>query len=488
MGVGRKVHAKIKGFEDIKEELEETGLAKEQIEEYYDLYEEYATDVKDVNKLNKKERKAEDEYLKEDEKIEKIQEKMKKMRQEAGPLARLKFSRVFFWSKQGRIYRNLKRRLRRAKIRRELAEHTLKELKAKSKGKERSLKQKQKELKKSEKSIKKIWEQSKQEMKLIRNLNSNKDKIEQIYDEKRQKDIQSSIEELQNEGELPENVEAKDLNKEIDETIRSGQQPENSVVDEVEEEVEHVEGKVINNEDIEDKEKEAKSDENEKVSPEIQEQSEAKEEKDDKTIAIEKLNKDKKQLEAEINKLKSKHINNKELVEYEQDLAKVEAELKKLESDKTEEQEVSLDDNQENTNEFKEELKKGIIFGKNTSIDRRTIEMMQKNENSKILRSMSAEEYMAYIGFVETKRRNNEEVKYSDFVEETKDDKYSIKDRYAKTALKSLEKMKSKNLTEDEIDRMDEADKFIYGKAEDYNQIKEQEGKELQEQKEMEIG
>lgn len=436
MGVGRKVHAKIKGFEDIKEELEETGLAKEQIEEYYDLYEEYATDVKDVNKLNKKERKAEDEYLKEDEKIEKIQEKMKKMRQEAGPLARLKFSRVFFWSKQGRIYRNLKRRLSRAKIRRELAEHTLKELKAKSKGKERSLKQKQKELKKSEKSIKKIWEQSKQEMKLIRNLNSNKDKIEQIYDEKRQKDIQSSIEELQNEGELPENVEAKDLNKEIDETIRSGQQPENSVVDEVEEEVEHVEGEVINNEDIEDKEKEAKSDENEKVSPEIQEQSEAKEEKDDKT----------------------------------------------------EEQEVSLDDNQENTNEFKEELKKGIIFGKNTSIDRRTIEMMQKNENSKILRSMSAEEYMAYIGFVETKRRNNEEVKYSDFVEETKDDKYSIKDRYAKTALKSLEKMKSKNLTEDEIDRMDEADKFIYGKAEDYNQIKEQEGKELQEQKEMEIG
>lgn len=356
------------------------------------------------------------------------------------------------------MYRMLKRRRKRAKIRRKLAEHTLKELKAKAKGQERTLKQKRKELKKSEKEIRKLWEENKDEIKLMRTINKNKQKVEQVYDEKQKENMVSAMNELQKEGELPLDVEAKDLNNEVEEAVRTGKRPENSVVDEIKIEEEKDSQEITSNE------------------KEVEKKDHEENQKDDKTLEIENLNRQKQQIEAELESLK--YTKSKEVEEYKRDLAKIEAALKNLEEEKSDQKDVlnekeSIDslESESEKDTFKKELRQSTLFA-NSSIDRRKIEVLQKNLKNKELKGMTPEEFMTYIGFLEVQKRSNGPATYDEYLRQTKmeeeHEKIDVSSKYAKIATRSLEKMLN---GEEKIEEMDVGTELIAKMAEEYNKI-----------------
>ncbi len=423
MGLIRNVHSRFKDLDQIIEELKETGLEEEQLASYYNLKKIYESGEKGFDKLDRYVDKQEGIMYKEGRKIDYLENR----------LEQIKDNDHMGFSAKRKQEKSLKRRIKRAKIRMKRAERAA-EAKRKSAEKvEKSLNRIRKCIKKLEKSLRNMWSKSKHEIKLVKQFKDKQNIISKIYDIRTQKAINKCIKELQKYGELPIGVEAKDLNREIEKAIKNNKKPEESVVENAEP-IEHVDGEIIDN----------KNDE-------------------------------------EVEQVHGEVIDNEDVKEETQEYEFTSTEMPEFSwvmdpenEERGKEEEILKNDNQANTNEFKEEVKKDVFFGKDSTIDRRTVEMMQKNENNDILRAMPAEEYIAYIGFVESKRRNSEKVKYEDFLEEIQDDKYFVKQRYARTALKSLEKMKSKNLTEDEIDELDEADKFIYGKAEDYNEIEEE--------------
>lgn len=379
----RGAHSKLKNFYDIQEEFKETGIATEELEQYGLLYDMYEKGIKDVTKVNKAEEKAEDKLNKEDKKIEYIERKMEKMREKAGPLARLKFSRIAFWNKEGKIYRNLKKRLARAKVRRKVAENTLNILEAETKTKERKLKVTEKDLKRVEKDIRKIWRKSKNEIKQTRIINMEKEKLEKIYGKEKVKEIAENM----RDDNLPEEVNAQDVGRQ--------------------------------------------------------------------------MKKD----------LKNKEVTNKK------------------ENGK-----------KENKNTLKKNIKEGIIFGENTSINRETIEAIQskivsdeKNNPklAKIMKGLTPEEFMAWFGYLDDIKNYGEQEPYSKALEMVKneDNKNNSKTLHAKRGLKAFEEYVKNSEGIDSKD-LGKVDKALYELARQYN-LAEQErkmAKAQKKEKELQIG
>ena len=393
MGMFRKVHSKFKNFYDIREEFKETGISEEEIAEYDFLYEAYEKGVKDSDRLNKAEEKADSKVEREDKKIEYLEEKMAKMREKAGPLARLKFSKIAsIFSKDARKYRNLKKRLKRAKARRKVAENTLKVLQAKIKVKEKELKVQRKDLKVCEKNIRKIWQESKDEIKTVKQT---------IRDEER----------LANQEEIKKRIEA------------------------------------------------------------IQ--------KDDEDIELEEIKK-------AIKKVQKK-----------------EEEAKKEEkSSKKKEQKEEQQDKKEKPKKKKiqDELKEGIVFGSNTTVDKTIIEDIQKRivedektdpALAKAMKGLTPEEFMAWYGYLENIKNNDEKDPYSMAMEEMK--KAGEITMAGKRGLKSFEKYLE---NDEEIDesKLGKVDRSLYEFAKLYRdqeaiRSEKEKGKEqVKEDEEMQIG
>lgn len=167
MGIFRNVYVKFKNFQSIKEDLIEKGMITEEIEEYEALYSVYEDGLKDINKVSRAQEKAENKFIKEKRNVERLKNKMRKMKEKAGPLASLQYSKLCFWSKEGKIYRALKRRMKVSKQNQKIAEDTLDILNEQFKSQHKKLKKLKKTLKKSEKNIRKAWKKSKENKKNV---------------------------------------------------------------------------------------------------------------------------------------------------------------------------------------------------------------------------------------------------------------------------------------------------------------------------------
>ena len=142
-----------------------------------------------------------------------------------GLLARIKFSRIMFWSRDGKKYRDLKKRLTRAKARRKVADNTLKVLQAKTKSQEKILKVKRKELENSEKNIRKIWKVSEEEIKIIKEIRRDQEK------QNIQEEIKKKIENIQKDEieEIKENNKKKETKtKENEKNSKKKERKENN--------------------------------------------------------------------------------------------------------------------------------------------------------------------------------------------------------------------------------------------------------------------
>ena len=378
------------------------------------------------------------------------------------------------------------------------------------------LKASKKNLKNKGKDLKSLWRQYKFEMKLVKDFEYNRPKLEQVYDQASIKAIESCVQALKEKGEVPLEIDIKSLCEEIDKAQKGkkGNKKEISLVKVARErgttvkELLGISKKKKANQIEQEQNQESEQKDAETRTEDMQEFMEANIKTRDKmqkgkyTIETEEqqeefenseidvaaptwaqedveqnekdtaqrptLMQDKEQIEAKLKELKDKHIKGKEVEELEKDLARVEELLSK--SQEKEQKEEKQEENKQE-NDFRKSLRTGIIFH-NSSIDRRKIEEMQKQQNNKILKSMTPEEYMAYIGYVQTQKQFGKNVKYEEFLQQISQNP-ETGELYAKRAVKSLEKIEG-NKSEDEIEKMSESDKFLYGIAEDYRDIQEE--------------
>lgn len=438
MGIFRNMSSKIKSIESIVEELRSTGIAKDTIETYDFLNEVVSKDIKKVNKVNERLNKETRKLEKANYKVMRIAKRIEQIKGKSGFLAF-----ILPFGKMGKEYRILKKQLKIEKTKRKFAEKAIQQLKAQLKVPNKRLKYSLKRLNAKGKEIRSLWNQNKYQMKLVNEFDYNRNKLEKIYDQESVVAIGYCVQALRQNGDLPLGMDAKSLCQEISKAKRSRTKnlQEFSVVRLAKEKGTSVKNLL----EIKDKKKEKK--------PRVIEEIEQEEMVED----------------------------NPEKEEYEMTATEI-PEATWVEDEEIEREEKE-DSSNVQSNEFKETLQENTIFA-NSTIDRKRIEEMQKNQNSKILRAMTPEEFIAYVGYVQTQKNGEQPVKYEEFLEKMNGKTDEAK-MYAKRAIKSLEKM-TVDKSEEEIGKMSEGDKFLYGIAEDYKNVVEEEGMNKEEQAQME--
>lgn len=166
MGLFRKIHGKLDENGAIAE-LENAGIADEQIKLYH--------------KMENKERKLSDlradVIAKSKRDLSNIlawENKMNKMTKEHPILSRIKYSRIFFWSREGRQYRQIKKQWKRAKEDLSISNKYIKIM-------DKRIKKHEKQLKVASKYLRNIWVNKKDEIKLINYYEINKLDMKNYY-------------------------------------------------------------------------------------------------------------------------------------------------------------------------------------------------------------------------------------------------------------------------------------------------------------------
>lgn len=464
MGIFRNMSSKIKSIESIVEELRSTGIAKDTIETYDFLNEVVSKDIKKVNKVNERLNKETRKLEKANYKVMRIAKRIEQIKGKSGFLAF-----ILPFGKMGKEYRILKKQLKIEKTKRKFAEKAIQQLKAQLKVPNKRLKYSLKRLNAKGKEIRSLWNQNKYQMKLVNEFDYNRNKLEKIYDQESVVAIGYCVQALRQNGDLPLGMDAKSLCQEISKAKRSRTKnlQEFSVVRLAKEKGTSVKNLL----EIKDKKKEKKP----RVIEEIEQEEMPKEMEEEEQEVI---------IEENIPKVEEQEEmveDNPEKEEYEMTATEI-PEATGVEDEEIEREEKE-DSSNVQSNEFKETLQENTIFA-NSTIDRKRIEEMQKNQNSKILRAMTPEEFIAYVGYVQTQKNGEQPVKYEEFLEKMNGKTDEAK-MYAKRAIKSLEKM-TVDKSEEEIGKMSEGDKFLYGIAEDYKNVVEEEGMNKEEQAQME--
>lgn len=199
MGLKRSIMSRVKDFDEILEDLINAGLAEDEIERYAELKEEKNNREKRADILRKEGAKVEENVQKEDKRIENLEKRIEKMEEKAGPFAKLRFSKVFFWSKDGKKYRNHKARIERAKERKKDEEKKLDAIIEKETKESKLISKVKKTMGEIAKKLRKIWRKEEDEQEnsdgrineIKRNLrkiwNGNEEKIEEEKDVRKKK-------------------------------------------------------------------------------------------------------------------------------------------------------------------------------------------------------------------------------------------------------------------------------------------------------------
>lgn len=237
MGIWGKFKSKTKNIESIIYDLEDTGLLQEEVEAYEALSNQYEQSVNEMFDLSEIREKAERKANKATKKVEHIEKKLAKMREKHAPFARLKFSRVFFWSKEGRRYRALKRSLKNAKLKESFAIKTINTVDAKISAKENENKDIEKSIKELKKDLRENWYSHEDDIKFIRKYQENRDILINMYSPEEIQIIENCIEQLQTEGEMKNSQATKDFQDELQSVLKGEYNPDkDSIFREVAEE------------------------------------------------------------------------------------------------------------------------------------------------------------------------------------------------------------------------------------------------------------
>lgn len=132
-------------------------------------------------------------------------------------------------NKEGKKYREIKKKLQRKQSIKAIIKNHKKILNAEFKAKENDVKITEKDVVESKKQLIKIWKRSKYEMKTIAILKHSIEVKNNVYDKKQMEEI---IEMIQKEK-VPEDISVKKLYKEIEDAMDKKQKPENSIVDKI---------------------------------------------------------------------------------------------------------------------------------------------------------------------------------------------------------------------------------------------------------------
>ena len=100
MGIFGFINKKTKSIEDIYADLENTGMLQEEMQIYKAISKKYEKSVDKTIDLGDASERARRKSERAEKNIKDIKKKMSKMRSKNSPFARLRLSRIFFWSKE----------------------------------------------------------------------------------------------------------------------------------------------------------------------------------------------------------------------------------------------------------------------------------------------------------------------------------------------------------------------------------------------------
>ncbi len=231
MGMGRFIHSKVRNEENIIQDLKSAGIAPEEVNRHEFLMKTWENQAEKLSDVNKELIKAEDKSEKIDSELKKYKEQLDKLRSKCTPkiLAPVMYSRIFFTSKNGKKYRNIKKKIERKKAIKEVIEEQVKMLEAKKKEENKENNKIKKDVKNKKSELIKIWKKSKYEMKTIEVLKHSIEIKNNVYDKSQMKNIIKMIQEEK----MPEDVSVKDLCKEIETATKKKQKPKDSIMDKI---------------------------------------------------------------------------------------------------------------------------------------------------------------------------------------------------------------------------------------------------------------
>ena len=330
----------------------------------------------------------------------------------------------------------------RSKAIRKIQYRELKEIDIKLRKNDKKVKASNKSLKHNKRYLKQLWKEHKSEIKLINYIEDNKQIIKMVYGKEEVEAINLCVEALQKDRYLPFNISTEylysEIKKSIEQNIRGHIKPQLSI------------SKLADEKGI--TTLEAIKEENKEYEEKDSENHTKTSEKEDKK---ENSNEDKSQVEERDNEKGSKD--------------------EKL---------------NKRVNKFREEMGKNSIFAK-TSIDRKGIINIQKRLKDEKLKTLSPEDFIAFLGYMESQANANKEVNYEKFLKTISEDSTKVDNKklYSKHAIKSLEEMiaKSGQMKKEEIVEMSKEEKFMYNIAKEYKRIKEKEQKEQGQKQEQDL-
>ena len=202
MGIYGFINKKTKNIEEIREDLKHTEMLTEELEIYDAINKKYEKSVDKELKLGEISERSRKKSERASDTIKNINKKMRKMRNKHTFFKRLRYSRIFFWSKEGKKYRALKKRLASAKESKKFADKAFAAAQAKIKIEDTKNKSLQKQLKSVEKELRKSWYENSDSIKFIKEYKANKEKIKEIYGKEERKAIEDCIKRLQENGGL----------------------------------------------------------------------------------------------------------------------------------------------------------------------------------------------------------------------------------------------------------------------------------------------